>query len=593
MRAKSQLRSLGGGGSSRVYLMAEDNPADATLFTEMLEDILGGDYSVVCVDSFASIQHALACGSFEALILDMNLPDRSGVDNVTELGSSFPDLPIVVLTGNDDLEVAVQSLQRGAQDYLNKNHVTPEILKRSLRYARERKQIELKLRQALADSDQKNTQLLRLAQYDYLTKLPNRAYFEMAAARMLSRAARMSKQVALLYLDLNGFKAINDGFGHSIGDQLLVQTGDRLLQRVRQGDMVARLGGDEFVILTDLLEDKQEVYGLVSRLVEAFDAPFVIEKSVITCSPALGVAFYPEASDLTLLMKQADRAMYEAKVTRRIPVCFFTRQLEQIYNRNLQIESRVLPGLAAGEFGVVFQPVGSGHDEQFHAEALLRWHSGDLGEISPAEFIPVIESGPLMNELTHLVFKRTAELIRELLDRGVAVGKININVSASQLVSRAFVQQMMVWLEDLQIAPRMICLELTEREMVHNAALCSEQISTLRKLGVSIALDDFGTGFASIKHLIDLPIDYLKLDRILVDSIDRNLRIQALTAGVIEMAHRLGIQVVAEGVERADELKMIQRLGCDYWQGYLLARPMRTEAVIEQWGQSASRQGSS
>lgn len=581
-RACSVAYSVDRPASSRVYLMAEDDPADAALFTEMLGQVLGADYSVVCVDSFASIQQALTFGTFEALILDMNLPDRSGVDNVTHLGSRFPDLPIVVLTGNDDLGMAVESLQRGAQDYLSKNHVTPEILSRSLRYARERKQIELRLRQALADSDQKNVQLQQLAQHDYLTKLPNRAYFEISAARMLSRAARLKKQVALLYIDLNGFKAINDSFGHAIGDQLLIQTAERLNARIRQGDLVARLGGDEFVVMTDLLDSKQEVYGLVNRIVEAFDAAFNLEKCEITCAPSVGVAFYPEALSLTLLMKQADRAMYEAKVNRHVPVCFFTRQLEQTYNRNLLVETHVVKALAAGEFAVVFQPVTGFRDTGVHAEALLRWNSAELGIVSPNEFIPLIESGPLMNELTHLVFQRTADFIQALQRDGHDVGRININLSASQLASRPFIQRLLGWLEELQIAPDMICLELTEREMVRNTQLCNQQLAQLRALDIGIALDDFGTGYSSIKSLIDMPIDYLKLDRILVDNIDNNLRIQALTAGMIEMAHRLGIQVVAEGVERHEELDTIRRLGCDYWQGYLLSMPARPEEILKQ-----------
>jgi diguanylate cyclase (GGDEF)-like protein len=588
--AAERAYSVNRQASSRVYLMAEDNPADAALFTEMLEQVLGADYSVVCVDSFASIQQALSFGTFEALILDMNLPDRSGVDNVTHLGSRFPDLPIVVLTGNDDLDMAVESLQRGAQDYLSKNHVTPEILKRSLRYARERKQIDLRLRQAPADSDQKNVQLQQLAQHDYLTKLPNRAYFEISAARMLSRAARLKKQVALLYIDLNGFKAINDSFGHAVGDQLLIQTAERLNARIRQGDLVARLGGDEFVVMTDLLDSKQEVYGLVNRVVEAFDAAFNLDKSEVSCAPSVGVAFYPEAISLTLLMKQADRAMYEAKVNRHVPVCFFTRQLEQTYNRNLLVETHVVKALAAGEFTVVFQVVGGFRDTGIHAEALLRWNSSELGIVSPNEFIPVVEGGPLMNELTHLVFQRTADFIQALQRDGHDVGRININLSASQLASRPFIQRLLGWLEELHIAPDMICLELTEREMVRNTQLCNQQLAQLRALDIGIALDDFGTGYSSIKSLIDMPIDYLKLDRILVDNIDNNLRIQALTVGVIEMAHRLGIQVVAEGVERREELETIRRLGCDYWQGYLLAMPARIEDVLQRLSSTEFRQ---
>ncbi len=566
---------------SRVYLMAEDDPADAELVKQMLAQAFDEEYAVVCVDRFEKIQTALANGTFEALILDMNLPDRSGIDNVSQLGCHFPELPIVVLTGQDDLSVAVEALKRGAQDYLTKNNVTPEVLSRSLRYAQERKSIELKLKKALDDSADRNHQLEKMARHDFLTSLPNRAYFECAATKMLYRAARSNKQVALLYFDLNNFKKVNDNFGHATGDALLRQVANRTKDIARETDFIARLGGDEFVIITDLLESKSEVYSLVNRLLETFEEPFIVESHKLLSSTSIGVAFYPDANNVNSLLKQADCAMYEAKVKRHVPVCFFTTQMGAIYTRNLEIESQIGNALSNNELDVLFQPIHSlSGPAPFHAEALLRWHSPALGYISAKEFIPVIENSPIINELTNIVLKKSKSIIRALVDIGHDVERININVTASQLTNPSFRKQLLIWLDDYDISPQLLCLELTEREMVKNADQCSEQITMLRDDGFCVALDDFGTGYSSITHLLSMPIDYLKLDRLLVDHIDKNTRNQALTAGIIEMAHRLNMKVVAEGIERKEELTILEQLGCDFLQGFYLSKPTPIDELL-------------
>ncbi|WP_444994662.1 EAL domain-containing protein [Aliikangiella sp. IMCC44359] len=566
---------------SNVYLMAEDNPADAELVKEMLEQAFLGEYSVVCVDRFCKIKNALDKGTFEALILDMNLPDRSGIENVMLLGKKYPDLPIVVLTGQDDLALAVESLKRGAQDYLSKKHVTPEVLSRSLRYAQERKNIELKLRQALNDSADRNQQLEKMARYDFLTSLPNRSHFDSVANRTLHSALRVNKLVALLYFDINNFKKVNDSYGHAAGDSLLREVAKRLQQTVRETDFVARLGGDEFVLITDLLDEKKEVYKLVNRLLEAFEVPIDIEVHQMQCNISIGVAFFPDAKTLELLMKQADCAMYEAKEKRHVPVCFYTKQMESIYKRNIEIESQIGLAMLNKEFDVCFQRIiSASRSDAFIVEGLLRWHSKALGQINPDEFIPILENTPIINQLTYIVLERSKKLMCLLEELSQQVERVKINVTISQIVSQPFCKQFLGWLEELNISPNLICLELTEREMVKNATLCRAQIDSLRQHGVQFALDDFGTGYSSITHLLEVPIDYLKLDRILIARIDENERNQALVAGIIEMAHRLNMEVIAEGIECQKELDVIKQLGCDYYQGFLMAKPMPIDELV-------------
>ena len=561
--------------SNNVFLMAEDNPIDAELFSEMLNKAFDGQYSIVCVDRFEKIVDALEQGRFQALILDMELPDRSGVNNVYQLGQQYPTLPIVVLTGNEDLNLAIDSLQSGAQDYLSKNNVTPEMLARSVHYAKERKQIEQKLKDALEDAAYKNVQLEAQAKHDPLTGLANRSYFQDVAKRVLLRAQRKDLKAALLYFDLNEFKKVNDTFGHLAGDELLKLVSERLKQVVRDSDFLARIGGDEFVIITDTLENKREVYPLVKRIQNQFDMEFNVGPHQISASASIGIAFYPEAESLDLLIKQADCAMYEAKGNPNVSACFFSEQMASQYARSQKIELNLGKAIAKREIMATFQPVINPKDEtEIHVEALARWHSSNLGNISPDEFIPIAESSPAINGITQAITTRTHDLYELLRSSNMNIGKISINVSAQQLASEHFCKLFLQWLEEFNLPPDKICLELTERQFVQNIKSCKEQFTFLKSKNIQIALDDFGSGFSSFTHLLDLPFDILKLDRLLISYIDKNTRNQALVAGIVEMGHRLGMKIVAEGVERDTEKQKAIELGCDFIQGYFISKPL-------------------
>ncbi len=564
------------------FLMAEDNPADAELFSEMLEIAFNGKQHIHCVDRFEKIIDALSKNTFDALILDMNLPDKSGIKNVSQLVETHPTLPIIVLTGQKDMELAVDSLHEGAQDYLPKNIVNPDLLARSLRYACERKQIEIQLREALNQAATQNSQLETIAKYDNLTGLPNRAYFNDAAKHMLNRASRSHSICSLLYFDLDNFKRVNDTYGHFIGDELLRQVAKRLSLVVRTSDILARIGGDEFVILTDMLSTPDEVYPLVKRINQSFSQPFNLEQREIISSPSIGVAYFPDAADLDELIKQADRAMYEAKRNLKSTTCFYTSQMAERFSRRQRIEREMPQGLEKGEFETWFQPIFSqAKPEIIHIEALMRWHSPTLNWVSPTEFIPVAESSPLINTITELAVSDSSELLVALEKENLKIGQVSINICAMQLSNPAFCPLLVRWLRNNKIPPEKICLEITERQIIQNAESCARHIEELRKLGVQFALDDFGSGYSSITHLLDLPIDILKLDRILIDGIDKNERNQALTAGIVEMAHRLDMEVVAEGIERREEFDFIIQLGVDFLQGYGYAKPMHGSNVID------------
>ncbi len=560
------------------FLIAEDNPADEELVKVMLADAFGNQFSAQCVDRFEEISNALFEDHFDALILDMNLPDSSGVNNVSTLSQRFPDLPIVVLTGNDDNEVAIEALKQGAQDYLCKNQVTADSLARSLRYAKERKNIEQQLKDALDNVEQRNAQLEALVKHDHLTQLPNRSYFQDAAERILHRARRQQQKVALLYFDLNQFKKINDTYGHLVGDNLLQQVSERLSSVVRNTDFLARLSGDEFIVITDMLNNRKEIYSLVDRMLTAFERSFTIEGNRISTHPSIGVSFYPEADTLDNLIKQADCAMYEAKSSRSTSVCFYTEQLASHYERSHRIESEMSRALKLREFDTWYQPIICANDPSYvGVEALIRWQSSALGKVSPDEFICIAEGSPIIDDLTETVIAQCAHFYQNLIKKNTVVHKIAINVSAKQMCSGNFSERLLEWLNHHHLPLQTVTVELTERQVVENAQECRKQIIALRDLGIRVALDDFGSGYSSITHLLDLPLDTLKLDRMLIDKIDSNKRNQALVAGIVEMAHRLSMSVVAEGIERKEEYDLVSQMGCDYLQGYFIARPLFLE----------------
>ena len=555
------------------FLMAEDDPVDAEVFTEMLNTAFDGRYSVVCVDRFEKTVKALDEGNFEALILDMNLPDRSGVENVSQLGKIYPSLPIIVLTGNEDHELAIDSLQNGAQDYLSKNKVTPEILQQSLRYAKERKQIELRLKDALNEVSRKNGLLQVRANHDTLTGLANRSYFRDVALRNITRAKRLSQKIGLLYFDIDEFKKINDTYGHLLGDELLKQVAVRLKLVIREADFLARIGGDEFVIITDVIEREDEVYPILQRIQDQFEKPFKVINHELQITSSIGISYYPHAENLDMLIKQADRAMYQAKENPCVSACVYTEKLAAQFARVQQIESHLVEAVENQEFTTHFQPI-VGINNEIHIEALARWHSKELGVVSPAEFIPVAEKTPIINSITQVITSQSQQLFDKLNKSGISIERIAINVSAPQLTSEHFCKLFFNWLEEISFPAEKVCLELTERQVVQNIPVCREHFEILRKRGIQIALDDFGSGFSSITHLLDLPFDILKLDRVLIREINKNNRNQALVAGIVEMAHRLEMKVIAEGIETEEEKQKVIDLGCDYCQGYLISKPL-------------------
>jgi EAL domain-containing protein (putative c-di-GMP-specific phosphodiesterase class I) len=344
---------------------------------------------------------------------------------------------------------------------------------------------------------------------------------------------------------------------------------------VRHSDILARIGGDEFVIVSNITDGKQEIYPLVKRIQSQFEQEFDLGAIQTTISTSIGVAFYPDAENLDLLIKQADCAMYEAKEDAFSSTCFYSEEIAAKYTRVQKVESLLGPAIENQEFYTVFQPIVRAQgDSGVYVEALARWHSDSLGHVSPDEFITIAENTPAINGITRQITSHVRDFYHCLCEQGLQVNRITINISASQVINEHFCKRFLEWLTDFDLPHQHICLELTERQVVQNFETCKKQFALLQEQGIQIALDDFGSGFSSVTHLLALPFDVLKLDRGLISYIDRDTRNQAIIAGIVEMAHRLGMKVIAEGIEREEEKLKAIDLGCDYLQGYFFAKPL-------------------
>ncbi|WP_084628093.1 putative bifunctional diguanylate cyclase/phosphodiesterase [Silanimonas lenta] len=420
-------------------------------------------------------------------------------------------------------------------------------------------------------------ELRYLANYDTLTGLPNRTLLAERLSRAIIRARRQESRVAVLFIDLDHFKDINDSLGHAAGDRLLKAAAARLQAAVGPTDTVARLGGDEFTIIVEDLDSVAAAERLAGELIAAFAAPLEVdERHRVGITPSVGISLYPDHAMVpTDLLKFADTAMYQAKARGRNTFEVYDEAMDAESRRRATLLAALRRALAQEEFRLVFQPRFSLRSERVvGVEALLRWRSAELGEVGPAQFIPLAEESGLILGIGEWVLREACRTLRQWQDAGLGEIACSINVSVLQLLRAPLAEQLAAILAETGIAPGRIELELTESVVMQNAEQARAVLDRLRGLGVRLAIDDFGTGYSSLVYLKRLPIDTLKIDKEFIGDLTDDPDDKAITATVITMAHSLGLHVVAEGVETEAQLAYLRGQGCDEVQGYLLSPPL-------------------
>lgn len=411
---------------------------------------------------------------------------------------------------------------------------------------------------------------------DPLTSLPNREAFADDLAGALRRHGSSELDLGLLLIDVDAFRQINDSISHEGGDRLLAEVARRLRDAVRAGDLVGRLGGDEFAILLEQLESEFEAVAVAQRVLQTFTAPFEVAGGHVRASASVGLAIAKDAEKTAeQLIHEADIAMYRAKATGRNRFAIFDAQLRTEVDRRLSLERDLRHALAGNEFEILYQPVVSLADSSVAScEALVRWTHRDWGPISPDEFIPLAEENGLIVPIGAWVLRTALRQLADWRSQGSEMG-LSVNVSARQLTDESVGLMVAALLRETGVPANALCLEVTETAVLADPVRVAARLEELRTLGVRIAFDDFGTGYSSLRHLSQLPVDVIKLDRTFVSALDRpeGRRDRAILVAVTTAARELGISVVAEGVEDTKQLAELRRAGCDYGQGFLFSEP--------------------
>ncbi len=422
--------------------------------------------------------------------------------------------------------------------------------------------------------------LLRQANYNELTGLPNKKMALKLVDRAIGRCGRTHKKVALLFLDLDNFKNINDSMGHSAGDELLRHLAKRLTGVVRKIDIAAHLSGDEFLIIIEDLQDVMDTTALVQKILIAIAQPFVINQRDIFITASIGISVFPNNGDNPeRLLQQADTAMYNAKAKGKNNFQYFNQAMNDALTRHLQIESELRKAISDEQFEVFYQPQcerESGYPVA--AEALLRWNSEELGSVSPTEFIPVAEDSGLIIEIGNWVLITACHEAATWSELNGHRLRIAINLSSRQFRSANLVETVSQALTQSGLPPHLLELEITESLLMQDLPEIIEQLTALRELGVQLSLDDFGTGYSSLSYLKRFPLQTLKIDRSFISDLENDVNDQALVSAIIAMAHSLNLQVVAEGVENQEQLQYLAVHKVDLIQGYLMSRPLSTQA---------------
>jgi diguanylate cyclase (GGDEF)-like protein/PAS domain S-box-containing protein len=683
-------------------LLIQNDSADANAIRDALITSHDGSFGVVwvrhCCDGLKILAHKKARASHDedriaAVLVDLFLPDSSGIETFDRLLQAAPQIPILVLTAAQDEDIAKLAVQRGAHEYLLKDHLDAYILPKAIgsmieRAAntealfeeKERAQVTLNsIGDAVISTDvagnvtylnivaegltgwsqqeaaghpledvfriidgttrqearnpmefairenktvglTPNCTLIRrdgvespiedsaapihdrhgqvtgavmvfhdvtaaramtlrmsyLAQHDALTDLPNRILFNDRLTEAMALAHRYRRQLAVLFLDVDRFKHINDTLGHVIGDRLLQSIAQRLLGCVRTSDTVSRQGGDEFVVLLSELTHAHDATVCADKILELLRTPHHIDEHVLHVTASIGIVTYPDdGTDCETLMKHADFAMYHAKENGRDTRQFFKRDRNVRALKRQSLENGLRDALEREELMLHYQPkINLQTGDIVGVEALIRWLHPELGLVPPADFIPIAEESGLIVPIGRWVLREACHQAQAWQDIGLAPIRLGINISAVELRANDFVAGISVILAETGFEARFLELELTETFLMQDSAPTSAVLHSLKQLGLMLALDDFGTGYSSLSHLRRFPIDTLKIDRSFVGNITTNSDDASIVCAMISMGKDLHVRVVAEGVETRDQLEFLQDRDCPFGQGYYFSQPL-------------------
>jgi diguanylate cyclase (GGDEF)-like protein len=497
----------------------------------------------------------------DLVLMDAMMPEVDGF-TACERIRSLPggaDTPVLMITALENEESIVKAFAAGATDFIPKP-IHFAVLKQRV--------------SRLIQANKVEQHVKKLAYHDPLTGLPNRTNLMQQMRLMINRAQIEEKKIAILFLDLDRFKLINDTLGHDAGDLLLKAVSERIGRCVRNQDFIARLGGDEFTVILEGVTGKEVVSKIAAKICETLSQPFVFLQQKMFVTTSIGVSMYPDdGADIGSLMKHADSAMFRAKENRN-DYCFYVQGMEDEIARRMELERELRTAIGAKELVLFYQPkIDLSNSEIMGAEALIRWQHPKHGLVPPDTFIPLAEESGLINEVSDWVLEDACRQLKAWNDAGHSL-KIAVNVSSKDIQAEGFNDKVRGLIKKYEIEPNTLELEITESTLMENPEKLEGELNELRDMGLTLAIDDFGSGFSSLNYLKRLPVDVLKIDRMFIRDLDKDENDLAIVTGVVALATSMGLETVAEGVETIEQYRLLQKLGCNTCQGYYFSKPV-------------------
>ena len=553
-------------------LLVENNHEEALMLRAFAVDAGEDLIDVEWTDYLTEGLELLNADEFDVLLLSLSLYE--GSETLSKIREQADGIPLILLGRQKDEFKALQAIQGGAQDFLQLDHLDGFNFIHSLRYAMERQQI-------MHTMERSRTIERYLAYYDTLTKLPNRHLFHDRLIQSIAYARRNDTCVAILFIDLDGFKQVNDDMGHSAGDLLLMSFADRLKGCIRESETASRFGGDEFSVVLSDIEGEHDAAVVAQRILESCKYPHMIADQECLIGSSIGISVFPSDGTIAeILIRNADTAMYLAKQDGGHQYLFYTPSIINGVPEEPAHEKNIRKALENEELLLYFQPqLDLRTGKIISLEALVRWRHPNYGIIPPDQFIPAAEKSGLIVPIGEYVLRRACEQNKKWQERGFPAVRIAVNLSMRQLKHRNLLMQVNEVLAQTEMDPHFLGLEITENSAIHRCDETVHLLESLKNRGIQISIDDFGIGYSSLSYLKRLPVQILKIDRSFVVNMTRDSEDVAIIRAIIAMAHSLGIRVTAEGVESGEQLTILRSLGCDAIQGYHFSRPVSADII--------------
>jgi diguanylate cyclase (GGDEF)-like protein len=556
-------------------LLVDDDVGEAQQIARILEGCDHPRFEITHVTRIEDARRLVRGGNWQMLLIGVDGADAAAVAGVADLKAAAGDAPIVVMMDGSGSE-ATRLRRAGVADQLPRRETSPRLLLGTLCHAVERNRM-------LADLTLAREREQYIATHDDLTDLPNRPAFLDQFRRAVAYASRNRTQLALLILDLDRFKTINESLGHPVGDELLKIVADRLRRLVRRSDMLARLGGDEFIVMLQNVKRDHDPARVAEKILRLVSQPCVLAGREYRVTTSIGVSMFPsDGTDANMLVRAADMALYHAKNRGRSRFSYYAEEMNTIVARALEIDNGLREAVESESFAVLYQPlVHVGFHSLVGAEGLLRWCHPIEGQVPPSDFIAMAEETGVITEIGSWVLRTACADAASWQHQGGERFRLAVNVSARQISDEGFVDLVARTLEETELAPDLLELEITESSALERTGATAEMIRRVRELGVHVSLDDLGTGYSSLNALRQLPVDGIKIDRSFVADVATDPVVATITGGLIAIANGLGIEVTAEGVESWEQMAFLHSRGCHRMQGYLFSKPLSADEFAQ------------